>query len=236
MSNNEVICGDCVEVLPNLERARMIFADPPDNLGIRYTGGIRDNLEDQDYLDFLVSVIHSAVRNRPDSIWISHYHSHTIPLLKHGIDFNEYDSRLFMWRFTFGQHRETDCGNGYRPILRLSVPGMTWNTGSIRVKSARLEKYNDKRANPNGKVPDDVWEFPRVCGTHKERRKWIPNQHPEALIERAILMSTNPDDLVIDLFGGSGTVHRVCKKLGRRSISIEVSKEYVNNILSENGI
>ena len=117
--------------------------------------------------------------------------------------------------------------------MRFSRSGVTWNTGDIRVKSARQLKYKDKRANPLGRVPDDVWEFPRVCGTFHERRKWIPNQHPEALIERMVLMSTNPGDLVIDLFAGSGTVHRVCKRLGRQSISIDISQEYVDNIRRE---
>ena len=146
---------------------------------------------------------------------------------------NPYDYRLLFWRFKFGQHRNTDCGNGYRPLMRYSVPGTVWNTDCIRIKSERQKKYKDKRANTAGKVPDDVWEFSRVCGTFKERRKWIPNQHPEALIERMVLMSTKPDDLVIDLFAGSGTVHRVCKRLGRNSISIEVSEQYVRNILKE---
>ena len=236
MNDNKVICGDCIKVLPTLGWAKMIFADPPDNLGVKYVGGVGDRLGDNDYIDFLLDVVYSATGHKPDSFWMSHYHSYTIPMLNSGIDFQGYNAKLFMWRFTFGQHRETDCGNGYRPILRLSVPDMVWNTNSIRVKSARLEKYNDKRANLNGKVPDDVWEFPRVCGTHKERRGWIPNQHPEGLIERMILMSTNPGDLVIDMFGGSGTVHRVCKRLGRRSISIEISEEYVKNILSENNM
>jgi site-specific DNA-methyltransferase (adenine-specific) len=98
--------------------------------------------------------------------------------------------------------------------------------------SAR-QKCNDKRANPAGRVPDDVWEFPRVVGNAKERRSWISNQHPEALIERMILMSTQPGETVIDMFAGSGTVHRVCRRLGRNSISIDISQEYVDRIKSE---
>jgi site-specific DNA-methyltransferase (adenine-specific) len=117
--------------------------------------------------------------------------------------------------------------------MRASKAGVEWNADAIRVPSARQEKYNDKRANPKGRVPDDVWEFPRVCGTFKERRPWCPNQHPEALIERIILLSTKPGDLVLDFFGGTGTVHRVCKRLDRNSITTEISPTYCNMILSE---
>jgi len=104
---------------------------------------------------------------------------------------------------------------------------------AIRVPSARQLKYNDKRANPKGRVPDDVWEFSRVCGTFKERRRWHPNQHPEALIERVVKFSTAPGDLVIDMFAGTGTVNRVCKRLGRPCIGIEISEFYCEQIIKE---
>lgn len=104
---------------------------------------------------------------------------------------------------------------------------------AILVPSARQLKYKDKRANPQGRVPDDVWEFPRVCGTFKERRPWHPNQHPEALIERIVKLSCVPGDLVIDMFAGTGTVNRVCKRLGIDCIGIEISEYYCEKIRNE---
>ena len=218
---SRIICGDYQRVLPGLAWAKTAFADPPDNLGIEYEGGVPDKR--QDYIDWLRDVVYYTLKRGPAVFWLSHYHKHTIPLLQSGLDVFGYDMRLFLWRFTFGQHQERDCGNGYRPILRFSRPGMTWNTDDIRVPSARQEKYGDKRANPVGRVPDDVWEFPRVCGTFHERRKWHPNQHPEALIERIVRMSGGP---VIDLFAGTFTVDRVCRRLGIDCTSIEISPYY----------
>lgn len=247
---NQVICGDCLDVLSDIthrEHPRMIFADPPDFLKMKYDGfddGQWKSLSE--YYDWLYERLGGAF-GIADVIWFSVYHTHRMemehrfypwvtdtcgePIQVEGMV--PYDYRLIPWRFTFGQHRNTDCGNGYRPLMRYTRPGVKWNMDCIRVPSARLLKYKDKRANPLGRVPDDVWEYPRVCGTFHERRPWISNQHPEALIERMILMSTQPDDLVVDLFAGSGTVHRVAKRLGRRSISIEISRTYVANILKE---
>jgi len=241
---NEVICGDCREVMSDLRKehphVRMVFADPPDFLGMKYADFDDKQWKSaQEYRTWLWQRLVMSLRGSwADVVWWSVYHTHRAAIEFAAQDYvaewsHLCDYRLLLWRFTFGQHRKTDCGNGYRPLMRFSKHDVEWNTDCIRVPSARQLKYKDKRANPLGKVPDDVWEFPRVCGTFHERRPWISNQHPEALIERMVLMSTNPGDMVVDMFAGSGTVHRVCKRLGRNSISVEISKTYVANILKE---
>ena len=55
-----------------------------------------------------------------------------------------------------------------------------------------------------GKVPEDWWYFPVIARLHSERSGY-PTQKPEALLERIILASSNPGDLVADFFCGSGT-------------------------------
>ncbi len=139
-----------------------------------------------------------------------------------------------MQKIICGQHQQKDCGNGYRPILRLALPEVKWNADAIRIPSARM-KNGDKRADLRGRVPDDVWEFPRVCGNYAERRKWAVTQHPEALVERAVRMSCRPGDLVIDMFAHSGTVHRVCRRLGLDCIGVDLSPTYCRQIAAETG-
>jgi DNA modification methylase len=65
-----------------------------------------------------------------------------------------------------------------------------------------------------GKVPEDWWYFPVVARLHKERTGY-PTQKPEALMERIILASSNPGDIVADFFCGSGTTALVAAHLGR---------------------
>lgn len=239
---NRIICGDCLKVLPSLPKARMIFADPPDNLGVKY-----DGFEDRwpthaDYVGWLAHVTERA-RLHTDIFWLSYYWKWDFPLKGR---LNKYDGDLgwdvkpYVWWFTFGQHRESDNASCFRPMLRFSKPEVEWNTDDIREPSARLREYNDPRANPRGRVPGDVWdgvwEESRVCGTFKEKRKWHKNQHPEALLKRMILMSTNPGDLVIDLFGGTFTTARVCQELGRDCTSIEISEAYCREGARELGL
>jgi len=223
MSNHAILQGDCLQILPTLPPATCLWADPPDNLGLKYDG-FRDRISN--YHGWLLDVVQTALQHEPQVFWLSLYHKHLIPVLFSVSDFWGWDIRLFIWRFTFGQHQSNDCGNGYRPILRFSKPGFKWNTGAIRVPSARQSKYGDNRANPKGRVPDDVWEFPRVCGTFHERRAYIPNQHPIALMKRIVALSCRPGDSVIDLFGGSFSCARACQELGIDCTSIELSETY----------
>jgi len=71
-----------------------------------------------------------------------------------------------------------------------------------------------------GKVPEDWWYFPVVARLHNERTGY-PTQKPEALLERIILASSNPGDLVADFFCGSGTTPLVAARAGRRFLAAD---------------
>jgi DNA modification methylase len=71
-----------------------------------------------------------------------------------------------------------------------------------------------------GKVPEDWWYFPVVARLHNERTGF-PTQKPVALLERLILASSNPGDLVADFFCGSGTLPFVAARRGRIFIACD---------------
>jgi DNA modification methylase len=71
-----------------------------------------------------------------------------------------------------------------------------------------------------GKVPEDWWYFPVIARLHNERTGY-PTQKPVALLERMILASSNPGDLVADFFCGSGTTAFVASKYGRTFIGCD---------------
>ncbi len=73
-----------------------------------------------------------------------------------------------------------------------------------------------------GKVPEDWWYFPVVARLHNERTGY-PTQKPEALLERIILASSNPGDLVADFFCGSGTTPLVATRHKRHFIATDVT-------------
>lgn len=71
-----------------------------------------------------------------------------------------------------------------------------------------------------GKVPEDWWYFPVIARLHNERTGY-PTQKPVALLERIILASSNPGELVADFFCGSGTTPFVASKYGRAFIACD---------------
>jgi DNA modification methylase len=71
-----------------------------------------------------------------------------------------------------------------------------------------------------GKVPEDWWYFPVVARLHNERTGY-PTQKPIGLLERIVLASSNPGDIVADFFSGSGTTPFVASKHGRRFIACD---------------
>jgi DNA modification methylase len=73
-----------------------------------------------------------------------------------------------------------------------------------------------------GKVPEDWWHFPVVARLHRERTGF-PTQKPEALLERILLASSRPGDLVADFFCGSGTTPAVAARLGRSWLACDCS-------------
>jgi DNA modification methylase len=78
-----------------------------------------------------------------------------------------------------------------------------------------------------GKVPEDWWYFPVVARLHNERTGY-PTQKPEAMLERIILASSNPGDLVADFFCGSGTTSIVASRNERRFIANDLSWQAIH--------
>ena len=66
----------------------------------------------------------------------------------------------------------------------------------------------------------DVWDIGIIAPVARERTGY-PTQKPEALIERLVLSLTDPGDLVLDPYAGSGTTLAVAAKHGRRFVGID---------------
>jgi DNA modification methylase len=225
-----LICGDSLRYLRVCpHRYRTIFADPPDNIGLKYCNYVDKK---PDYIHWLAQ-LQSLMVEKSEVSWLSvNYQWLPYVLGKAAAicSVTDKELKLIIWRFTFGQYRTRDFGNGYRPIIRVANRGWRPDTRKIRVRSRRQE-LGDKRAVDGGRVPDDVWAFSRVVGNATERRTWHPTQHPEALIERIVLCSGGP---VLDMFGGTGTVLRVCNRLGVLCDTVELDPEYCKKIGEEN--
>jgi adenine-specific DNA-methyltransferase len=108
----------------------------------------------------------------------------------------------------------------------------TFNLDQIRdpnVKYPNQKKNGKIKVNPIGKNPSDVWEFPKVtsgAGRASKERTPHPAQFPIAVIDRIILGCSNPNDLIMDPFLGSGTTAAVAIRRGRYCVGFEIRKDY----------
>jgi site-specific DNA-methyltransferase (adenine-specific) len=224
--------GDCLEFLTEVESgsARLFFCDPPYNLGYQYDE-YQDSKTPEHYYSWMEEVIAQGIRvlSPGGAFWIM-AHTEWVAGIKKILDDWSLEMRNWIvWHYSFGQAQQKKFTPSWVSLLYYSKPprkAMTFHADAIRVPSARQLVYKDKRANPLGKVPNDVWDdIPRLCGTHLERTPH-PCQLPEALLERVIQACTGPSDLVIDPMCGSGTVLTVAKRLGRRYWGCELSPGY----------
>lgn len=108
----------------------------------------------------------------------------------------------------------------------------TFNLDEVRdpnVKYPNQKKNGKIKVNSQGKNPTDVWQFPKVTSgknrASKERTSH-PAQFPLAVIERIIKASSNPGEIILDPFLGSGTTALAALPLNRSIIGFELNREY----------
>ena len=244
-ANHTDVCrlfhGDCRKILPLIAgRPKFLFADPPFNISHNYQG-YNDKLTVEEYARFTQEWIQVAedclaengimAINIPDDV---------VPLVLKNVKLVRI--AWVIWHFRFGQCNRSNWINPKTHCLIFvkDPEDYTWNPDDVLVTSDRASKYNDKRtgssATPGQRVPLDVWGIPsdgpywgRVQGNNKERQPGHPNQLPEVYLERLIRAYTNPGDLVLDPFVGSGTTLVVAEALDRKSIGIDVSLSNIDS-------
>ena len=91
-----------------------------------------------------------------------------------------------IWRETFGQYTESRFPSGHRHLFwHVKDPkGSPFCTDDLRVPSQRMQAGDKWAAGP--RVPDDVWEIPRLVGNARQRLRGHPCQLPEELLRRRI--------------------------------------------------
>ncbi len=235
---DKIIPGDCINILNETKEpfADLIFADPPFNIGYKYDK-YHDKQEKEYYIDWTRKWMGACCNAlKPTG---SFYIAIGDDYAAHVKIIAEDELKLFcrnwiIWHYTFGQQTKNKFARSHTHIFYFvkDKKNFTFNDNVLRVISDRQKIYNDKRANPEGKMPDDVWnEYPRLCGTFEERIGWHPCQMPESILARIIRASTYEGDWVLDPFNGSGTTTVVAHKLLRKYTGIDISKKYVTEAI-----
>lgn len=249
---NLIHLGDCITGMNSLPAAcvDLAFADPPFNIGYDYD--VYDDARDREhYLEWSrgwISAMHRVLKPT-GTFWlaIGDEYAAELKLLSQEVGFH--NRSWVIWYYTFGINCTKKFSRSHVHLFHFvnDPKHFTFRGKELenRVPSARQLVYNDSRANPDGRLPDDTWilrpqdladrftpaedtwYFPRVAGTFKERAGFHGCQMPEQLLGRIIRLCSHEGEVVLDPFTGSATTLAVAKKLGRTFIGFELSAEYV---------
>jgi hypothetical protein len=195
--------GDCLDVLARVPAAsvHLAFADPPFNIGYDYDT-YDDRLAATEYLDWSKRWMGEVARVLRDdgTFWLAIGDEYAAELKVMATRELGFTCRSWVvWYYTFGVNCKQKFSRSHAHLFHFvkDPDAFTFNTDAIRVPSARELVYGDKRACPEGRLPDDTWilrpqdlpegfaadgdtwYFPRVCGTFKERSGWHGCQMPE---------------------------------------------------------
>lgn len=244
-----IFCGNSLDVLSERvpdASVELIFADPPYNIGKRYANFIDKWPSDADYASWCEKWLELCIRKLKDngSMYVM-TSTQCMPYL----DLYLRDKISIMGRLVWhydssGVQAKTKYGSMYEPILFCvkSPKDYTFNVDDIKVEAktgAKRQLIDYRKAVPTtystSKTPGNVWEYPRVRYKMPEYEDH-PTQKPEALLERIIKASSSREDVVLDPFSGTFTTSAVAKRLGRKSIGIDMELDYVKIGLRRVGI
>jgi modification methylase len=235
-----ILEGDCVAEMARLpdKSVDMIFADPPYNLQLggdlfRPEGGKVDACDDHwdkfdslaTYDDFTREWLAEARRILKDdgTIWVigSYHNIYRVGSLLQDADFWILNDIVWRKANPMPNFRGTRFTNAHETLIwcaKDEKARYTFNYRAMKALNDDLQMRSD-------------WVLPICSGGERVKddtgEKAHPTQKPEALLYRILLACTQPGDVVLDPFFGTGTTGAVARRLGRKWIGIEREHSYV---------
>ncbi len=231
-SPNRIICGDCLEVMHCIpsNSIHLAVTSPPYNVGISYSD-YTDNLSYDKYLAWLKEVWAEtlrllvpggrlAINIAPTSI--AHFKPVHYDIARDVRDLGFIMRTEILW-YKQTMARRTAWGSWKSPANPHIIP--SWEYVMVFSKGSWRLEGNPKDADINPEefkaFSDGFWYIPP-----ETKRNGHPAPFPEKLIYRILKYFTYRDNVVLDMFGGTGTVAVVAAKTNRQFIHIDISEEY----------
>ncbi|MFC1878880.1 site-specific DNA-methyltransferase [Chloroflexota bacterium] len=237
---DQIIQGDCIDVLDKLpeKSVDLIFADPPYNLQLQNelwrpnmtrveaVNDAWDKFENFKAYDHFTNRWLGACRRvlkETGAIWvIGTYHNiFRVGTIMQDLGFWLLNDIIWLKTNPMPNFRGVRFTNAHETLI--------W-AGKSRSAKYTFNHHAMKSLNNELQMRSD-WTIPLCTGSERIKvngKKAHPTQKPEALLYRIILAASDPGDVVLDPFFGSGTSGAVAKKLHRRWIGIELEDRYVD--------
>lgn len=235
------VLGNCVEVAARLSPASvdMLFLDPPYNLNKRFGDSSFTKKPVEQYTDWLRGVLDALLPTvKPNGTVYICGDWHTSASI-----FTAASERLnirnrITWEREKGRGAKTNWKNSSEDIWFCTMgDNYTFNVDKVKVRRKVIAPYRNGDGTPKDwqesdggnyrdTHPSNLWTDITIPFWSMPENTDHPTQKSEKLVAKLMLASTNPGDLVLDPFLGSGTTSVVAKKLGRHFIGIELEEEY----------
>jgi site-specific DNA-methyltransferase (adenine-specific) len=226
--------ADCLNVLRRIssESIHCVFADPPFNLNKDYSNGFSDDLEEREYVKWCKEWLEECERvlvpggslfiyNIPKWLITTGYILQQTMNFRHWIAITMknnfprgnhlYPAHYGLLYFTKGEPRVFNK-------IRIPIPVCRHCGKEIKDYGGHRDKLNEQGLNLS-----DFWEDTSPV-RHRKFKTRVANELKPMIPERAILMSTNPGDIILDPFGGGGSTYLVAEQHDRNWIGIEIGE------------
>lgn len=237
---NSTICGDTFVTLPLLPEkcVDLLIADPPYNLTKHYHGNTfskKDASEYEIYTRKWVEAVYPLLKDNASMYVCCDWES---SLIIGGVlsEFFTVRNRI-TWQREKGRGCSDNWKNGMEDIWYVTKgKDYTFHVDAVKQRRKVLASYRvdgapkDWVETEKGKYrdtcPSNFWDDITIPFWSMPENTDHPTQKPEKLYAKIILASSNPRDIILDPFAGSGTAGVTAKKLGRHFIDIEMNEQY----------
>lgn len=238
---NKTIHQDMREAIPFLPDGfvDLLFLDPPYNLNKSFNSNDFSKMNSGDYGVWLESWLKPLMRllKANASVYICGDWRSCAPIFEVASKYLLVQNRI-TWEREKGRGAHMNWKNASEDIWFCTVSkNYTFNIEDVKVKRRVIAPYRKEDGSPKDweeqeqgnyrlTYPSNLWTDLTVPFWSMPENTDHPTQKPEKLLAKIILASSNPGDMVLDPFCGSGTTSVVAKKLGRRYLGIEMDPGY----------
>jgi len=237
LGNHRLLCGDArkqesYEILLGEHRAQMILADFPFNVPI--SGHVCGNgkikhrefkmasgeMSSEEFIEFLKMAMSNLIKYSTDNSlhYIFADWRHVLEFATAGKLYTEFKNICIWNKLVGGQ------GSGYRSQYEMIF--LYKNGKNKHINNIQLGKFGNYRTN--------VWDFKGVHVSNPENKddlRFHPTCKPVKMLCSAILDSSNPNDIILDNFSGSGSLILACEKTHRKGYTIEIDELYCDTAI-----
>lgn len=210
--------------------ATLVYCDPPWNMGMN-EGKRSDRLSEIDYIKFIRNYLSEASRIMANNSWLVITLYNKIRFI-HEYILYQYAELEFVqeliWYYNFGHYTRkmfVPCHDNIL-IYRKGNPKFHWTKIAIRSKR---QEIGDIRADNRGRTPGSIIKVSRLTNTSYEKKFLCGDRRssqPIELVKIFLNAYTEPGQLVVDMFSGSGTISKVCKQLNRVCMAFDICERY----------